>query len=190
MIIPLSSLVSGKLLLMIVRSVTLGDLFLPNFPPQLAFHLHVRTSGQPLLFLPENSAQMVQEPCRREKKRRILEGVRMIEKKPRVNVALLRRSRQPANGTTAQYDCKQQSRSISYFTCSGSTYCCPRCSLEKHRLFLTSYQLEKRCAANCSPLHHARPLTSSDRLKFKAYRTRIRKPSKPASLESSPFISA
>jgi hypothetical protein len=76
---------------MIVWSVTLGDLFLPDFPPQLAFHLHAWTSGKPFLFLPEDSAQMVQEPCRREEKRRISEGVWMIEKKPRVNVALLRR---------------------------------------------------------------------------------------------------
>ena len=83
---------------MIVRSVTLGDLFLTDLPQQFAFHLYVRTSGEPLLFLPENPAQMMQEPCRREKKRRISEGVRMIEKKLRVNVALLRGSRQPANG--------------------------------------------------------------------------------------------
>ena len=76
---------------MIVRSMALGNLFLADLPPKLAFHLHARTSGKPFLFLPENSAQMVQEPCRREEKRRISEGVRMIENKPRVNVALLRR---------------------------------------------------------------------------------------------------
>ena len=76
---------------MIVRSMALGNLFLADLTPQLAFHLHAWTSGKPFLFLPENSAQMVQEPCRREKKRRISEGVRMIEKKPCVNVALFRR---------------------------------------------------------------------------------------------------
>ena len=75
---------------MIVWSMALGDLFLADLPPQLAFHLHARTSWKPVLFLPENPAQVVQEPCRREEKRRISEGVWMIEKKPRVNVALLR----------------------------------------------------------------------------------------------------
>ena len=36
----------------------------------------------------------------------------------------------------------------------------------KAQVFLTSYRLEKRCVADCDPLHHARPLLNSGRLKF------------------------
>jgi len=81
---------------MIIRDMTLGDLFLTELPAQFAVHLHAWASGELLLFLLKNPAQMMQKPCRRQEERRITEGVRMVKEKPCVDIFLFSRQSEPA----------------------------------------------------------------------------------------------
>lgn len=65
----------------IVRGVTLGNLFLSELAAQFAVHLHTGTSGEFFAVLHEKSGLSgMQKSCRRKKKRRITKGVQMVEK--------------------------------------------------------------------------------------------------------------
>lgn len=81
---------------MIVLGMPLGDLFLTDFSAKLAVRLHGGTAGKSLLFIPENSAQVMQEPCRRREQKWITERVHMVKKILRINVPLFSRQGRPA----------------------------------------------------------------------------------------------